>query len=134
MLYETSEKLEHSLRPLAVPAQEPIRLASRDLCALGKLPLDITAESQVIGEDKVFERTAIAGQLFRTLGRIEGLAYVLRLYVAQYQAGTEDAEIGRSAGFTLRFVDGDEPGSYRFNQALQGGAVCVLARTSRGKT
>ena len=92
------------------------------------LALHEPAELQIIGEEEIGQRAAVAGELLGIGRVIEGDADVLGLDVAEGEVAglAGDEVVGRAGGGTLGLVDGGDGGVERFEQGLEERPVGVL--------
>jgi len=81
-------------------------------------------EHQVIGEDQVPQRLAIAGQLLGAFNRIQRFADVLGLHVAHQQAVLEHGQVRRPALDAPGLVDGLNVVAKRATKRLKQGGQC----------
>ena len=89
--------------------------------------VDVPAELDVIGEDQVGQRVAVAQELGALLDLVEVDADVLALDVADWDAVLVDDEVGRAVFALGGLVDGLDPGrADRLNQRFERRAIAVL--------
>ena len=132
------DELGQQLRDLAgggfVPADFAVLARPRQAGGELAFAIDKPAEVDVVGEDEVGQRFAVAAQLVGGGGLVQADAYVLGLDVAQRQQATGDDEVGRATGNALRLVGGLDGAvrraadlrAHRFKQGFERRAVRVL--------
>ncbi len=100
----------------------------------GRLPvlaLHVPAELQVVGEDQIVERFAVAAHLLGPRRRVQAPSHVLGLDVADGRTGAGDDVIGRPAVHALGLVDGGDVLADGFKEGFESRAVGVFGGAPR---
>ena len=104
------DELGQQLRDFAgggfVPADFAVLARPRQAGRQLAFAIDKPAEVDVVGEDQVGQRFAVAAQLVGRGGFVQAHPHVLGLDIAQRQQAARDDEVRRAAGDALRLVGG----------------------------
>ncbi|WP_199755292.1 hypothetical protein [Extensimonas vulgaris] len=103
-LHETQQQLRHFCRGGFVPADFAVFVGPRQTGAELAFTIDEPAEFDVVGQDQVGQRLAVAAQLRGFGSFVEMDAHVLGLDVTQRQHAARDDEVGRAAIDALGLV------------------------------
>ncbi len=117
-----------SLNAIFGPLDLPVPGHGGESGGLTAFAFHVPEEPQVVGEDQIIERSAVAPHLLGPLSDVQARAHVFGLDVADWRVSAGDDVIGCAAFHAPGLIDRQYPIARCLKQVLQSRAVGMLGR------